>query len=286
VCIRPTYAIKAGEGMKEESQPFPDFEKPPVVEVVCGVLFKPIDKLLAPHLGQLWDRFKPEYTSCQEVALLAPIIEGSAAQQLRESELTNVPPLPRIWFVHSNESGIIQVQRDRFLQNWRKTRPDDEYPRYLKVYGSFQDHLQKFRQFLNEADLGEIQPLQYEMSYVNHIPLGEGWTKKSEIGEVFPDCSWRSDAVRFLPEFEGFSWRAAFPLPAGSGRLHVKAQHVVRLTDQRPMFLLDLTARGIGVDGSLNGMRSWFDTAREWIVRGFTDLTGPELQKNVWGRRA
>ena len=64
--------------MKEGTQPFPDFEKPPVVEVVCGVLFKNIDKLLVPHFGQLWERFKPEYNDCQEVAPIAPVIEGNS----------------------------------------------------------------------------------------------------------------------------------------------------------------------------------------------------------------
>jgi hypothetical protein len=33
-------------------------------------------------------------------------------------------------------------------------------------------------------------------------------------------------------------------------------------------------------------MHLWFDLAREWIVRGFTDLTGTDIQKNEWGLKA
>ena len=47
------------------------------------------------------------------------------------------------------------------------------------------------------------------------------------------------------------------------------------------MILLDLTVRGIGKEG----MEAWFDLAREWIVCGFADLTGDEIQKTIWGRR-
>jgi hypothetical protein len=51
------------------------------------------------------------------------------------------------------------------------------------------------------------------------------------------------------------------------------------------VLLLDLTVRGIGRDKSPGGMTDWFDLAREWIVRGFTDLTGEDVQKNIWRKK-
>ncbi len=47
----------------------PDYELPPVLEVVCGVLFKPI-KLLVPHFGLLWEEFQSEYPTFQEAVPL------------------------------------------------------------------------------------------------------------------------------------------------------------------------------------------------------------------------
>ena len=35
-----------------------DFAKPPVEEVVLSILFKSLDGLLAPHLGEIWREFK------------------------------------------------------------------------------------------------------------------------------------------------------------------------------------------------------------------------------------
>jgi hypothetical protein len=38
----------------QKPKDLPKFEEPPVIEVGCGVMFKSIDALLAPHLGLLW----------------------------------------------------------------------------------------------------------------------------------------------------------------------------------------------------------------------------------------
>lgn len=266
-------------------QDLPDYENPPVIEVVCGVLFTPIDALLVPHFGQLWEKFRSDYPHCQEVPPLVPAIERLEEPSPPEASFTEIPPLPRIWFVHTNDTGVIQIQRDRFLHNWRKKRPEDEYPRYHNVIKMFYDRLSDFRSFLAEAKLGTIQPLQYEMTYINHIPQGEGWTTIGEIGRVFPDLSWRSGTQRFLPDLEGFNWRAGFLLPDRAGRLHATIRPVVRRTDLRRILALELTARGMGSDASPEGMRAWFDLARQWIVRGFTDLTSDDIQQKVWRRR-
>jgi len=37
-----------------DSRQLLSYEKPPVNEVVCSVLFDPIEALLTPHIGFLW----------------------------------------------------------------------------------------------------------------------------------------------------------------------------------------------------------------------------------------
>ena len=119
----------------------PKFEKPPVIEVVCGIQFEPLTSLLAPHLGVLWERYKQDYPHCREVAPLAPVLERFEGLPSVELQLSDTPPLPRTWFIHQDETGIVQVQRDRFLHNWKKVRDEDEYPHYEKVIGMFRDRL-------------------------------------------------------------------------------------------------------------------------------------------------
>ena len=133
-----------------------EYENPPVKEVVCGVLFKSLKGLLAPHLGLLWERYKPDYPHCRHLSPLAPTIERFGEAAKVEVELSDVPPLPRIWFVHAKDNGIIQVQPDRFLHNWRKVREGDEYPRYDRVIKMFREHLTTFMSFLQEQSIGAL----------------------------------------------------------------------------------------------------------------------------------
>jgi len=50
------------------------------------------------------------------------------------------------------------------------------------------------------------------------------------------------------------------------------------------MLILQITASGLGADKSNNAVWEWFEVAHEWIVCGFTDLTGAKTQKDIWQR--
>jgi len=270
------------------SQNSPKYDDPPVIEVVCGVLFKSIQGLLAPHLGLLWEKFRPDYSECQEVAPLVPVIEKFNESPEIELQLSDKPPLPRIWFLRSDGS-IVQVQRDRFLYNWRKIQPEVDYPHYPEVIDRFQKHLSTFRAFLSEYNLGVVEPLQYEMTYVNHIPQGLAWATMGDIGKVFPDFSWQTESPsgntpRFLSPPESVNWQTSFAV-SDMSRLHVHIQTAQLRQGGLPVLRLELTARGIGANASLDTMREWFDFAHGLIVHGFADLTGYQVQRDIWKLR-
>jgi uncharacterized protein (TIGR04255 family) len=266
----------------DTKKPLPGFETPPVNEVICGIMFTPLERLLVPHVGRLWEKFRAEYPTCKEADPIVPVFETFDGGERPSPDLA-IPFLPRVWFISKDDNAIIQVQRDRFLHNWRKVRPSDEYPRYGNVRKQFEERLSAFREFVTENQLGSISPLQFEMTYLNHIPLGQGWEKLSDIGNVFPDLLWRSER-EFLTAPERIAWRTAFPLPEQLGRLHVSVTSGTRRPDSVQLLVFELTVRGIGVDRSLNGVWTWLDTAREWIVRGFADLTGTEVHEKFWKR--
>ena len=266
----------------------PRYDKPPVTEVVCGVQFEPLKKFLMPHYGELWQRFKPEYNRCEEMQPLLPMFERFGKLPPTDVQPPSEPFLPRIWFVRKDESGVVQVQRDRFLHNWKKVQ--GEYPHYERVIDLFKDRYATFLAFLGDNNLGTVKPLQYEMTYINHVLQSEGWETLKEFSKVFPDFPWPVDDPwkpgrnRFLPNPDGRNFRLNFTFPDESGRLHVTLRNGVRLEDDRPVLLLDLTVRGIGADKSVETMEGWFDVAHDWIVRGFADLCGKEMQDNVWRR--
>jgi len=199
----------------------PSFGKPPVIEVVCGVQFEPVEGLLAPHLGSFWDQIRSEFPRCREVPPLIRRVEGAPGGAEVAVEWGEVPPLPRLWFIHERDNALLQIQRDMFLYNWRKVTEDDEYPRYPQVREKFADHWRLFCDFVGQRELGEITPRQYEMTYVNHIRRGQGWDRIQDLGGVIPDCAWRHVPGRFLPGPESISWRSSFAMPDAQGHLHV-----------------------------------------------------------------
>ncbi len=267
--------------------PLPDYESPPVIEVVCGIQFEPLPKFQAASLGLFWQRVRDEYTCAQEVPPLPAVVERFGVDAMPTSpqaELSAVPPLPRMFFVHREPSWLIQLQRERFLHNWRKDKESEVYPRYPAVFEKFWKAWVRFVQFCRDEDLGNPGINQLEITYINHIPSGAAWESLADVAKVFPDLSWRN-AARFLPSPESVGLRLAFALPESQGRLHVSLKHAIRVADDQPVLLCELTARGMPRGSDEAAIRDWFDLGREWIVRGFADLVGEAVQRECWGRK-
>ncbi len=264
----------------------PDYESPPVREVVCGVTFKKIEALKVPHIGLLWDEYRADYPECQDKPEI-PLVWEEPDRTKQEAGLTILAemPLPRSWFVSKDETQLIQVQRDRFLFNWKKMSESDQYVRFEAVFTQFQDLYAKFCSFLEKNNFDAPEAKQFELTYVNHMPVSEEWKNLGDIGSLFPDLSWQASETRFLPSPENLTCNLSFKLPDESGRLHVVIKRALRTSDQKEIILLDLTARGFIEDESSDNMEDWFNMAHEWIVRGFSDLTSDSVQKEHWGRK-
>jgi uncharacterized protein (TIGR04255 family) len=260
------------------------FAHPPVIEVVAGIQFKALEGFRATHLGLLWREFGEDYGGFREVAPLEPMVETFGAPVRMKLELTDVPPLPRVWFLRNDERGLIQVQRDRLHYNWKKAGDTDQYPRYESVMERFEGCLRTLGAFVDAHEIGRLEPVQYELTYINLIPEGQGWSGFADVGSVLPDLSWRSGPGRFLPAPAGLELHATFDLPDQNGRLRTVVRTGVRRTDDYRQIQVELTVRGIGPSRDLGGLRTWFDLAHEWAVRGFADLIAPAVQAQHWGR--
>ena len=79
------------------------------------------------------------------------------AKPLPQVTLGPVAHLPvRRWFIHKSETRLLQVQNDRFIHNWRKVGPADEYPHYETIRPIFLTEWTRFYGFL-EARLSVFQ---------------------------------------------------------------------------------------------------------------------------------
>jgi len=263
----------------------PEFDSPPVVETVLSVQFENLTKMHAAHFGLFWNEIRGRFPNTEERATLEPVVEVFPSTPDRrfgiKLESSDRPPMPRVWFSSEDGNSLIQVQSDRLIRNWRKVGDGDAYPRYESVRKSFEDDLAHFAKFTASNDLGEITVNQCEVTYVNHIIAGPGWSQLSEIEKVFNFAGFPT--LEFLGRPEDVALRARFQVLDGSGqpvgRLHVEVQPAARIQDGTNMYVFNLTARGL-TDERLG----FLDLGRDAIVRSFASLTTAAMHK-IWGRR-
>lgn len=262
----------------------PDYEHPPVVETYLSVQFTPLAQFSIPHFGLFWAKIREDYPTVQVQPPLGPVIEqfgaGLFAQPKLGVEVMTVPEV-RCWFVEKSGAVLTQVQNDRFIHNWRKQKPEDVYVHYDKIKPSFTTEWVKFFEFLEEAGIGKPEVNQCEMSYVNHIELGAGWTSFGELEKVIAPWSGEYTGT-FLPKPESVNIGVRYLLPDQKGRLHIEVQPAIRQKDAKEILQLNITARGKPESSDLSHILEWLDLGHDWIVRGFTDFT-TDIMHREWG---
>jgi uncharacterized protein (TIGR04255 family) len=278
--------------MTDMHKPRPSYDNPPVVEVALSVQFEPVKALRTPQLGLLWQEFIARFPLIEEHPPLEPVIERfgglpRAGRGTVQFQMLDTPPVPRCWFLNNEGTELIQVQPDRFIHNWRKKTGDEEYPRYERLREIFSSELTVFCRFLDTQGLGQLCPNQCEVTYVNHIISGKGWQELGELGAVVTVFDPRySDSFLSQPEDARLAVRFVIRDDKGEplGRLHVVAEPAYRTSDGHPMYVLNLTARGRPEGEGIEGVLAFLDIGREWVVRGFTAITTPEMHR-VWRRQ-
>ena len=271
--------------MSAVKRPLPDFEDPPVIETVLGVQFAPLSAFSIPHLGLYWNRIRHDYPKSQVMPPLGAVFEEFGRHSTGPSigrELVSEPDV-RCWFIDESTTQLIQVQKDRFIRNWRKVQHGDVYPRYEALKPRFKADWERFLRFLEEEGIGSPEVNQCEVTYINHMDMGKGWDSYGEIDKVVR-LKLLSTPREFLPEPEKVNLHVRYLMPDKRGRLHVTFQPAIRRQDAKEIFQLEITARGRPAASSIDDILDWFDTAHEWIVRGFADLTTPEMHQ-VWRRK-
>lgn len=265
----------------------PDFENPPVSEVVLSVRFAPLEvgTIALGSVGQeLFGPTLPKVDEQPPVVMPIEELESPARGSELRLELLESPPTPRFWFMSESGNELVQIQEDFFARNWRRSDGSDVvYPHYDAVRQPFVDGYIAFADAMSERAGKVLTPIQSEITYVNHLLPGEGWESHSDLAKVLRLVS--GAETSFLPNAESTQLVSKYLMDRASapiGRLHVTAQPAYRRTDQLPVFVLTLTARGRPLSDDAVGVAEFMDLGHEWIVRGFTDMT-TEGMHGIWG---
>jgi uncharacterized protein (TIGR04255 family) len=133
----------------------PKFDKPPVVEMLLGVEFTELFQWGIPHFGLFWAQIRDVYQQCSVNQPLISQIEIFGERGNQEIKLNFPiagPPNVRCWYWNKAQTWLIQVQRDRFIQNWRKTPADGTYPRFSNARERFEQEYKPFQKFITSEE--------------------------------------------------------------------------------------------------------------------------------------
>lgn len=266
----------------------PKFKNPPVSEVALSLQFDTLPGVQIHHFGLLWSQYRdwfpkveshPPIERTVEVFQRAPVVQPTVT-----FELVNPFMTPRVWFVSETGSELLQIQRDRFIVNWRRVRPEDEYPHYEHIRGMMERAFATFSAFVAEHKLGDIVCNQCEVTYVNQIQTCDVWSTHAQVGRVLNVMAPEFKEEK-LPTPELFRFSAQYIMgqaEAPIGRLHLDFQPAFRASDRKPIFAMNLTARGKPLGEGFAGALNFLDAGRSNVVRGFRALTTPDMHKE-WG---
>lgn len=259
-----------------------DFDNPPVVETVLSVSFAPLDGFMSAHIGGFWREIENEFPKVAERSPYEMPTERLGAPHMPQIEF-RVGPLPsktRSWLISENDERLIQLQSDWFAYNWRKRV--SEYDHYEQGRENFETYFRKFETYLKEYKLGTVSPTQCEVTYVNHIATPSGG--HGDLADVLTVVN-PPQAKEPATELESSQLSLSFALQdAGEtfGRLHATASPSFH--EGSPLWILNLTARGVPLGSGLDGVLRFFDEGRKAIVTNFKALTTDEMHKR-WGLR-
>jgi uncharacterized protein (TIGR04255 family) len=271
------------EEMASQGRGLPDFDSPPVTETVLDVAFAPLQNWRIPHFGLFWQTIKKDYP---EFADQPPVIlqrerfgdEKMLPRQLAFEILQG--PEARCWFI--SNSRLIQIQNDRFIQNWRKIEGQEPYPHYDSIRPAFEYEWTRFCEFLSRESLGSPEIQQCEIQYINHIEL-QGWQTYADLVEAL--AIWPgSRANSSLPKPEDIAVNTTYLLPNNRGRLRVNMQSAIRNSDGKRVIQLSLIVRGVPESSTTEAILSWFDYGRTWMIKAFASFSSEKMH-TIWKRK-
>jgi uncharacterized protein (TIGR04255 family) len=264
----------------------PDYLNPPLVETVLGVQFERLTGFTNAHLGAFWQSL-----GCQEwpVTADAPPLppqleefsEGTKWAKGLRLQFTQDPAC-RIQMKNSDEDRMVQLQNNRLHLNWMG-ESGGHYPRYSQVLFEFQQVLKRFITFVGTENLGKFNPIQWEITYVNHIHRGTVWQTPADWSFFRPLAA--VPTVDGVARGESFGGEWHFVIPDEQGRLHVEWKHGVKPMEgkgEQQFIRLTFTARGRVKDNSLDAITEGLDLGHTTIVSSFSNLMSDNANK-YWG---
>jgi uncharacterized protein (TIGR04255 family) len=259
----------------------PDFERPPLDEVVLGVQFAPAPNFTSVHIRDVWDLYKDRFPRVQDHMRLPPLFETFGGMP---SQHIGFPPVfmagqqgagGRVWFISENENELLQFQPDRFLTNWRRGPNEQPYPRFEVISELYESNISKLSTLFMDLFSHELRINQAEVTYINIMPV----SSFSEATKYFVNWKYSTPAV------EGLNITAVEIIQDENLRPYARLIQEIQSafsSDARRVYKMSLTFRGRPAGQSKDDAMKFLAKGREAIVLKFKELTTKRAHKR-WG---
>ena len=252
---------------------FKDFATPPINESYMGFQYT-----LAPNewntldYGEFYSTVRSDFPIFQEHDEIAPFAEGNQIM------FGGLPPLRRVWLIKKDSRELLQIQRDRFLYNWRKIQVSDSYPRFENLSQSFKNYWNSFESYCLDKKKSKPQIQYVEFTYTNVID------DKNGFDGVLTGLSKITSFIDFSNLHRGIKgFNLALNLESKSNKQTV-IQVVLRdgMNVQTKKHVLYIELKSVIKLDDKDKAFQWLDQIRLELRDLFCDLTAAEAHK-VWG---
>lgn len=253
----------------------PEFNAPPLDEVVLGVQFSPIQSYTSVDSWDIWALFKDEFPKVQEQPLLPRQFEtfGGPLPQPSIQFQVGAPIGSRLLFISMEENQLLQFQSDRFLMNWRKNPNHQPYPRFEGIVEAFKTHLTSLAKHLESELIHTISINQVEVSYINIIPVNN-----------FADAkNWFNVWNIEVSNIDNLNMGFQEIIKDDTGQPYARLFHAIQpayTIEGNKVFNLSLTFRGKPRGNDVASAINFLRIGREAIVFRFKQMTTDSAHAN------
>lgn len=255
------------------------------MERAVTIVFEKIDLTLGDY-GLFWSEVRSDFPLSEAAAPVASEIEqfeGFRPIQ-RKVELLDASALPRALFRNEAKAELIQLQSDRFSFNWIKRGDEHEYPHSEAVFDQFFKYFEQFIAYVQRRGLGNIVPLQCEITNVNVIRISDVGNTFADVATVIklPDLSPREPQLELESQMMGAKHVMIDDSGKPFGRVHSVAQPSLRADTQELVYRFDITARGAPIGPGVEGAKHFFDDAVSAVNGVFLAIV-TQAGRQFWG---
>lgn len=256
----------------------PDYQDPPVAEIVAAVQFSPVGSFRIPEIIRLDEAFGSDWSLFEAREALEAIVESPpGVPPAGRFGLGFGSPPQRAMFSGGDGRWLLQVQHDRVALN--ETRMPTSRPSARTAIPELRRQLAKVGPALGQDSLNGCPstPELVELVYVNHIDESRGFTSWGDLGELLVGIGSSPGTAR-MTDPEGMQVAWSFPLnESGAFVGRFRAEVVPAATG--------------GIQLQLNSRRyvqgrdpfAVLEQCHEDIVCGFDDMTTPKAHE-IWGK--